>query len=156
MLWGGASADRHDARGLLTIVYLAATVCPLGLMVAVYLGHLSLVSVTLWGLGMSIAMSFSMPAQQAILNRVAGRAIQQAVSAATAMGFVVQMVGLSIAGQLDKFGLSTVLAIQAVCLVLGAILVHRITPQPVAAQPKQQSALQSMWEDSKPLSATRW
>lgn len=146
MLWGGASADRRDARGLLAMVYLTATLCPLALIVAVQMGYLNLVSVTLWGLGMSVVMSFSMPAQQAILNRVAGSDIQRGVSAATAMGFLVQMVGLGIAGQLDKVGLTSVLAVQAVCLALGAMLIHRIAAQPVATPTNQQSALQSMWE----------
>lgn len=152
MLWGGASADRRDPRGMLALVYITATLCPLGLIAAVQLGYLNLVSVTLWGLGMSVVMSFSMPAQQAILNRVAGSSIQQGVSAATAMGFVVQMVGLSIAGQLDKVGLSTVLTVQAVCLALGAMLIHRIAAQPISASSKPESALQSMWEG---LRATR-
>ncbi len=152
MLWGGASADRRDPRVMLALVYITATLCPLGLIAAVQMGYLNLVSVTLWGLGMSVVMSFSMPAQQAILNRVAGSSIQQGVSAATAMGFVVQMVGLSIAGQLDKVGLSTVLGVQAVCLALGAMLIHRISAQPVNTPPRQESALRSTWEG---LLATR-
>lgn len=146
MLWGGASADRRDARDLLARVYLAATLCPLALIVAIHMGYLNLVSVTLWGLGMSVVMSFSMPAQQAILNRVAGKSIQQGISAATAIGFVVQMIGLSIAGQLDKVGLTTVLTVQAVCMALGAMLIHRIAAQPANPASNQQSALQSMWE----------
>ena len=33
--------------------------------------------VTLWGLGMSVVQSYSMPGQQAILNRVSGSSVQR-------------------------------------------------------------------------------
>ena len=40
--------------------------------------------------------------QQAILNRVSGSAVQEGVTAAAAIGFIVQVVGLALAGQIDR------------------------------------------------------
>lgn len=130
MLWGGASADRADPRTLLIRVYAASPLLPLCLIAVDQVNALSVIAVSLWGLGMSVVTSFSMPAQQAILNRVSGAALQQGVSAATAVGFVVQMGGLMLAGQMDRIGLSSVLIVQAVCLAVGALAIRRISPAP--------------------------
>ena len=130
MLWGGASADRADPRSLLLRVYAVSPLLPLLLLAVDQVDALSVVMVALWGLGMSVAISFSMPAQQAILNRVSGSALQQGVSASTAVGFLVQMGGIMLAGQMDRIGLSSVLLVQSLCLGVGALAVRRITPVP--------------------------
>ena len=62
---------------------------------------------------MGVVQSYSMPAQQAILNRVSGSAVQEGVTAATAIGFIVQVVGLALAGQIDRVGVTPVLVMQA-------------------------------------------
>lgn len=128
MLWGGASADRADPRSLLIRVYALSPLLPLFLIAVDQVNAISVMAVALWGLGMSVVMSFSMPAQQAILNRVSGAALQQGVSASTAVGFLVQMGGLMLAGQMDRIGLSSVLVVQAVCLAVGALAIRRISP----------------------------
>lgn len=128
MLWGGASADRVDPRGLLIRVYLASMAPPL-LLIA--FGHLHLLgywTVTLVALLMSIATSFQTPAQAAILNRSAGARVQEAVTAATAAGFVMQVIGLGIAGQIDRVGLDLVLVLQSLSIGLGALLIRRMPP----------------------------
>lgn len=130
MLWGGASADRADPRTLLMRVYAVSPLLPLLLLAVDQVDVLSVVMVALWGLGMSVAISFSMPAQQAILNRVSGSALQQGVSASTAVGFLVQMGGIMLAGQMDRIGLSSVLLVQSLCLGVGALAIRRITPVP--------------------------
>ena len=84
MLWGGASADRRDARSLLIQVYAVAPVLPLFLILMNEAETINIWTVAAWGMGMSVVTSFSAPAQQAILNRVSGKAIQRGVSAATA------------------------------------------------------------------------
>jgi len=134
MLWGGASADRADPRSLLIRAYAASPLLPLFLLAVDQVNALSVIAVSVWGLGMSVVMSFSMPAQQAILNRVSGSALQQGVSASTAVGFLVQMGGLMLAGQMDRIGLSTVLLVQAGCLAIGALAVRRISPVPPPEQ----------------------
>ncbi len=135
MLWGGASADRADPRSLLIRVYAFSPLLPLFLLAVDQVNALSVIAVSAWGLGMSVVTSFSMPAQQAILNRVSGAALQQGVSASTAMSFLVQMGGLMLAGQMDRVGLATVLLVQAACLAVGAVSVRRISPAPPLQSP---------------------
>ena len=136
MLVGGASADRVDARALLIKVYLIAPVLPLYLVYVEQTGSLSVLTVTLFGLGMSVVSSYSMPAQQALLNRVSGDQVQEAVTAASAIGFVVQIGGLIVAGQMETIGVSPVLVFQAVSLALAGILMFRVSK----LHPKQNSA----------------
>jgi hypothetical protein len=83
--------------------------------------------VMLFGLAMSTIISFSNPAAQSILNRVAGRQVQRAVSASTAIGFMMQIIGLSLAGQMERVGITTVLVIQGLCILAGSIAVRRIS-----------------------------
>jgi predicted MFS family arabinose efflux permease len=129
MLWGGASADRTDPRTLLVRVYAVAPLLPLFLLVVDQGNWLNVWTVALWGLGMSVVTSFSSPAQQAILNRVSGSDLQKGIAASTAVMFLVQMIGLSMAGQMDSLGLSTVLIIQGLCLLMGAVMIRRLAAQ---------------------------
>lgn len=140
MLWGGASADRSDPKAILIRCYAFAPLLPLFLIVVDQTLSLSVWPVVLWGLGMSVMMSFSQPAQQAILNRVAGKNIQQAVSVATAAGFVVQITGLMLAGQMGNLGLSVVLFIQGICFALGVLAVKKIESAPVSPAPSKESS----------------
>lgn len=133
MLWGGARADRVDPRGLLVRVYALAALVPLVLALVETSGALSVWIVAVWGLAMSSVVSFSVPAQQAMLNRVAAGAVQKGVTAATSIGFLVQILGLSIAGQLDRLGLSRVLLIQAGCFAGAALLMRRLASEPAAS-----------------------
>ena len=144
MLWGGASADRTDPRTLLIRVYALSPVLPLFLLAVDQVNAVSVWTVTLWGVGMSVVLSFSMPAQQAILNRVSGSELQRGVSASTAVGFLVQIVGLTVAGQMDRIGLSNVLLVQAVCLAVGAIAIRRISSAPPAQSGPRTSAWKSV------------
>lgn len=147
MLWGGASADRSDPRGLLLKVYLFAPLLPLFLIVIIGLEQLAEWSVVIWGLGMSTVISFSMPAQQAILNRVAAADdIQKGVSIATAIGFLVQIIGLFLAGQLDNIGLTNVLICQAVSLLVGALMIRRLSIVAPNTARSTQSPLESSRE----------
>ena len=134
MLLGGVRADDTDPRTLLIRVYLFAPILPLFLITVVQLQQLSIQAVLLWALGMSFCVSYSSPAQQTILNSIASSSVQKAVSAATAVGFLVQIFGLGIAGTIDKFGLSPALAFQATCVGLGAFAVRRLHPQPPVIQ----------------------
>ncbi len=137
LLWGGASADRTDPRSILVKVYIIAPVLPIFLLVVEQGQWLNVWMVTLWGLAMSVITSFSSPAQQAILNRVSGTNLQQGVAASTAIAFLVQMLGLGMAGQMDRLGLSAVLIIQAVCLVLGALMIRRLSAQEPSSVPHE-------------------
>ena len=135
MLAGGASADHADARRMLIRFYLLAPI-PLFLVLVEQWQLLGVASVIFWGLGMTVVQSASMPGQQALLNRIAGKNIQQGVTAATAIGFVVQVVGLILAGQIDTVGVTPVLFAQALGLCLAGAMMIRLpvaSPEPTAA-----------------------
>ncbi|MBD3647823.1 MAG: MFS transporter [Pseudomonadales bacterium] len=142
MLLGGASADRSDPRSLLIKVYAVAWLIPFALALTIWNDLLNLWSVMLFGLAMSTVMSFSSPAQQSILNRIAGRELQKGVTAATAVGFIVQIVGLTLAGQMERVGLMNVLLVQGSCLLMGAFAVHRIA----AMESRWVETGQATWE----------
>ncbi len=137
MLAGGASADRQDARRLLIRIYLLAPVFPLFLVLMEQWQWLGVASVIFWGLGMTVVTSYSMPGQQALLNRIAGDNIQQGVTAATGIGFVVQVVGLILAGQIDTVGVAPVLLSQAVGFCLAGVMMIRVPIAPPAATADQ-------------------
>jgi MFS family permease len=135
MLWGGASADKKDPRSILVNVYLITWLFPLMLAACIYYDLLNIWTILLFGLAVSTATSFSSPAQQAILNHVAGGEIQKAVTASTALMFLVQIFSLGFAGQMDRIGLSTVLIVQASCIFLGALTIMRLNKTPPSPQP---------------------
>lgn len=141
MLWGGATADRKDPRSLLMLTYGIAWIIPFGLAAVTAGGVLNIWSVMLFGLAISTITSFSNPAQQSILNRVAGNEVQRAVTASTAIAFLVQIVGLSLAGQMETIGLTTVLVVQGICLATGALAIRRIAPQPTEYVERGESTL---------------
>jgi predicted MFS family arabinose efflux permease len=126
MLWGGVSADRVDPRRLMTQMYGFAVLPPLALAVAVFGGYLSFWAVTIWAFAMSAVISYAMPAHTAALNRVSGSQIQEGVSASMAFGFIVQICGFSLAGQLDLIGTETVLVIQSLSLLVGCLMIRRL------------------------------
>ena len=134
MLAGGASADRTDARQMLIRIYLVAPIFPLFLVLMEQWHLLGIASVITWGLGMTVVQSYSMPGQQALLNRIAGQNIQQGVTAATAIGFVVQVVGLILAGQIDNVGVTPVLLSQAIALGLAGLMMIRLPSVQSSAQ----------------------
>ena len=128
MLWGGAKADQTDPRKILLNGYLLAWILPIGLIATIELGFLNLCSVAFFGLFMSVITSIVTPAQQSLLNHIAQKDIQRGVTAATGIGFVVQIIGFSLAGQLEAIGASNVLLIQALALLLTAVAVARLKP----------------------------
>jgi MFS family permease len=139
MLLGGVRADERDPRALLIRVYLFAPLLPVFLITLINLQQLNIFSVLIWALGMSLCVSYSAPAQQAILNKIASSSVQKAVSAATAIGFIVQIFGLALAGSIDEFGLLPALSFQAVFIGLGAVTVRRLNPQPPTNVKKESS-----------------
>nr|MCS5582649.1 MFS transporter [Pseudomonadales bacterium] len=136
--------DRTDARSFLLKVYAVAWLFPLALFGMTEIGLLNIWTVSLFGIVMSTAISFSSPAQQAILNRVVGTDVQRGVTAATAVGFIVQMLGLILAGQMEIVGVGNILLIQSASLVLGALTVMKITPLPIARRNNKSSTFDSM------------
>ena len=104
MLWGGAKADQTDPRSILLSGYLLAWILPICLIAIIYFCLLNLWSVACFGLLMSVITSVVTPAQQSLLNQIARQDIQRGVTAVTGIGFVVQIIGFSLAGQLEIIG----------------------------------------------------
>lgn len=119
MLWGGARSDAADPKRMLTLIYFAAPIFPVFLICMQGLDWFSVITVMVWALGVSVVQALSTPAQQAILNRVSEGQVQQGVTAATAITYVVQIVGLLLAGQLDVLGLPVVLLLQAMSFAVA-------------------------------------
>ncbi|MEM9621373.1 MAG: MFS transporter [Pseudomonadota bacterium] len=149
MLMGGASADRSDPRNLLIGIYFVAPIFPLFLIAMHDANWFNVWTVMVWGLGIGVAQSYSMPAQQAILNRITGSRIQEGVTAATVAGFVVQVVGLAFAGQIDRVGVAPVLIAQALALGLAGWAMTRVVRAPGPASVSTESALQGIAEGLK-------
>ena len=126
MLWGGASADRTDARLLLLRAYALGSLVPVLLILIQRAELLDFWTVTGWAMLMGALISYTSPAQTAILNRAAGGLVQEAVTAATALAFVAQVLGLALAGQLDTLGLDALLLLQCVCIGLGALMIRQL------------------------------
>ena len=139
MLWGGAIADQSDPRTLLIRIYAVSWLFPVALFTAVQMDMLNIWSVALFGLAMSTATAFASPAQQAILNRVAGADVQRGVTLATIASFITQIVGLLISGQMERVGVDTVLAIQSFSLILGALTIRQLARADVPRQEKQKT-----------------
>lgn len=150
MLLGGARSDNGDPKRLLIGAYLVAPIFPLFLLVMELGDQFAVWSVLVWALGVSIVQAVSTPAQQAILNRISAGNLQQGVTAATAIGFVVQVVGLIIAGQLDRVGMSTVLLVQGLSFLGAAIAMRYISSQ----APLQVSPTSAVDQIRKGLAAT--
>ena len=142
ILLGGAKADGMDPRSLLIKVYACAPVLPLFLVAMLIFLQIALWNILLWGLGMSFVISYTSPAQQALLNRVARGEVQKSVSAASAIGFIVQIMGLAVAGTLEVLGLIPVLLIQLACFALAALMVARISRSEPKTATRESTLLQ--------------
>lgn len=134
MLWGGVSADRVDPGALMARMYGFAVLPPLVLAGVVIGGYLSFWAVTMWAVSMGVVTSYAGPALAAALNRVSGSQIQEGVSASMAFGFIVQLGGLALAGQMDVIGTETVLITQSLFLLVGCLMIRRLTGLTATAQ----------------------
>jgi MFS family permease len=154
MLWGGASADRYDPRRLLFLVYAVAPFISATLIVLVVVDAVGALPVVLWAIGISVSTSFAMPIQQTILNNVAGSQVQRGVSASTAIGQAVQVAALILAGQLDQFGVASLIGLQSLCFILSAALVRRLPAIP--AMPRQnQSSIRAILDGFRAIRGQR-
>ncbi len=145
MLWGGATADRIDPRGLLMRVYAITAGVPILLIAVAGADLMNYWTVTAWALLMSVLSSYASPADAAILNRASGSRVQEAVAASTAAGFVVQVIGFTVAGQIERIGLASVLVAQSAALLVGAWSVARLSPE-LRAPVVRQGTWKSVYE----------
>ena len=131
MLWGGANADRVDGRNLLIRMYAVMALPSLLLAFVCWVDALQFWNVVAWALVISVCNSVASPALQAMLNRICGPQVQQGVTTSTIIGFMVQIGGLMLAGQVDALGAALVLVLQAGFIAVGSGMITRLTPSPV-------------------------
>jgi len=139
MLWGGTLADKSDPRTLLIRVHFIAWIFPLLFLAWTQTFGLSIAAILFFGLTISTATSFITPAQQAILNSIAGQNLQKAVTASTAVTFLVQMLSLGFAGQMENIGLPIILSVQSACILIGACLLLRLDRTPPVPRKSESS-----------------
>jgi MFS family permease len=133
LLVGGVTADRYDPRGLLIKLYLLATVPVLLLAAGAASERLAIAGLFLYGLGMGTVSSFTMPARDALLSRVAGPDMMRAVTGTTATQFGAQAAGTLVAGAASWIGSAPMLVAQAAVLVAGSLVTRRVPVE--AARP---------------------
>ena len=125
-LWGGAIADRMDRRSLLIRIYGIAWLVPIAMAFCVHIDEFHVLSVILFGLGIALTNALSTPALQSILNRISQGRLQRSVSAATLIGFIVQIAALTLASFMEIIGLTTVLIVQGLCLAAAIVAISRV------------------------------
>ena len=130
MLWGGVIGDRMDGRVLLIRVQLLSAIPPLCLGLVIYADLLGFWLLITCAVGLSVIGAYSAPIMATILNRIAGRNLQVAISLSTGLGSLASIAGAKLAGEIEYFGAETILIIQAGIFVIGALLTSRLHPAP--------------------------
>ncbi len=134
MIYGGAFADRRDTRALLIRIHCMAAIPPMVLAVLILGGGLSYFWIIVYALVMGTLSAFAMPARDSLLSNVAvasyGDDIQRAVTLASAMQFIGQMIGIALGMLAELSGAPALLGIQAGIMIGGALTVARLAPAP--------------------------
>ncbi|HET6472955.1 MAG TPA: MFS transporter [Pseudomonadales bacterium] len=149
LLIGGVLADRSDGRRLLIGMHLAIAVPSLVVAAIVGGGLLSFWAVVLFGIAVSGLQAASDPARQSILSRVTRTDIQRTVTLMTIVTSIAGLSGVWLGGQLDRFGLVTVLILQAACFAIGADAARRLPPLPPAparGRPDLLAGVKATWQ----------
>jgi MFS family permease len=131
--FGGALADRVDARWLLALLHVAAGLAPLALALAIPRGALSLELLFGSALFTGLVNSFANPSRDSLLSRVAGTQLTRAVAGVITAQFSAQGLGMLIAKNAAALGAPRALAIQAGVVALGAAFCFRLPGKPAGA-----------------------
>jgi MFS family permease len=131
--FGGAVADRVDARWLLAGLHVAAGFAPAAIALAIANDALAFEVLIATALFTGLVNSFSNPSRDSLLSRVAGADLTRAVAGVITAQFLAQGIGMLLARQADEIGGAAALAIQAAIVALGAVFCFRLPGKP--AQP---------------------
>jgi MFS family permease len=131
--FGGALADRVDARWLLASLHCAAGVAPLALALGISRGALAFELLIATALFTGLVNSFSNPSRDSLLSRVSGSDLTRAVAGVITAQFLAQGIGMLIASRADRIGAARALAIQAAIVVSGAAFCFRLPGKPASA-----------------------
>ncbi len=126
MLPAGVAAERNDGRLLLIRLQLAAILPPLALGFMVLTGQLDFIGLIIYAVMMGIISSFVMPTRDALISYIVSpHEIQRAVTVATGLQFVGQIIGMTFVGLL-ALDIGWMPMFQALALVLAAFVTHRL------------------------------
>jgi MFS family permease len=131
--FGGALADRVDARWLLASLHLAAGLAPLAIALSISQGALSFELLIASALVTGLVNSFSNPSRDSLLSRVAGADLTRAVAGVITAQFLAQGFGMLLAREADRIGGAAALGIQAATVALGAAFCFRLPGFPPGA-----------------------
>ena len=146
MLWGGVIGDRVDGRQLLIQAHYLSAIPPLVLAIASIYGLIGFWLLIAVALSAGLLNSASNPARNTILNVVAGKKLQYAISLSTGIGSIASIAGTKIAGELDSLGLENVLYLQAAMFVLGGFFVARLSPVPPQNQVSRKPTMHTIMD----------
>ncbi|MEQ9520514.1 MAG: MFS transporter, partial [Parvibaculum sp.] len=136
-LFGGAKADRAELRAHLMRLQFLNALVPAVIALLYFAGHLSYVVLIACTIAGSAIGAFVMPARDSLLTKVATRSlsgrIQQAVTMATGMQFLSQVVGLVAGGAAVLLGAAPLMILHSVSLLIAAFTTYKLPPAP--AQP---------------------
>ena len=146
MLWGGVMGDRLDGRLLLVRVHYLSAIPPLILAFSAYIGALGYWVLIITSLASSLLNSSSAPVRNTILNAVAGRNLQFAISLSTGIGSMAAIVGTKLGGELENLGLGFVLITQALVFIFGGLMTHQLESAKPSVPESKQSAMETILE----------
>ncbi len=131
--FGGAVADRVDARWLLAGLHVAAGIAPAAIALAIAHDALAIPVLIATALFTGLVNSFSNPSRDSLLSRVAGADLTRAVAGVITAQFLAQGIGMLLARKADEIGGAIALTLQAAVVVLGAAFCFRLPGKPARA-----------------------
>ncbi len=124
--FGGALADRVDARKLLGALHVASVLPPLAIAAALGGSALSLELLVGTALIGGLVNSFSNPSRDSLLSRVSRSSLTRAVAGVIGVQFFAQGLGMLFAGQAKLLGAIPALHTQAAAVAIGAVFCVRL------------------------------
>ena len=137
VLWGGAIADRVEARSYLIRLQLAINVPHLALIAVLAAGALQYWIIIVYVLGPGIISAFLMPARDTAITRIAVREkidMVRAITAATGLQFGGQILGFALGGLASETGPIPLIGAQIVFNLVSIYGLTRLSAQPPLRQ----------------------
>ncbi|MGH1370963.1 MAG: MFS transporter [Cellvibrionaceae bacterium] len=124
MLVGGAVADQRQMRGLLPLMYLLMVACHGAMLWVLNRGSLELSSVLLYAASLGAVAAFIQPLRDRVLPRLieAPSQLQASVVKVSLCVYIAQALGVTLAGQVDGLSFQVIIVIQAMTLIVCALL----------------------------------
>ncbi len=119
--FGGAVADRVDARKLLAALHAVSLLPPLALALAFGGPRLDFSLLIACALAGGLVNGFANPSRDSLLSRVAGGTLTRAVAGVITVQFFVQGAGMLVAREADAIGGARALVAQGLCIAVGAL-----------------------------------